>query len=239
MGVDLEPESHVNTNIDNAKFVGSSGNELCLKVFSSADAIGIGTAGAVEWSCPVDESVGHAWWSTLLDLVPQLFSRSVIPVLDHKSTQVFIIVGGGGPVDDQWAVQAVTILKSKVRMIPSGSVLGGGESVGHAFTRSNRTLGDTGNSIILRVVELAHAVEMSAGSVLSETVGDMYHKGVSPVCDQGWAWDGPVVGEDEAGESIWCNCDVFYGEPILADYSSDWSDIVPVEDKISSSFGNV
>ena len=210
VGVDLEPEGHVNANIDNADFVGSACNKLRLEVLSAADTVGVGAADAIVGRGSVDESVVHAWWPTVLDLVPQLFGGSVVPVLDHECSQVFVIISAGWPVDDQWAVQAVGVLKSIMRVVPSGSVLRGGESVSHGLAGSNWTLGDTRNSIILRVIQLTHAVEMGRGSVFSHVVGYMHHEGVSPVCDQSWAWDCPVVGKGEAGESVWCNGDVFY-----------------------------
>jgi hypothetical protein len=235
VGVYLEPEGHINADVDHTDFVGGACNELRLEVLSAADAVGIGTTDAIVRRSSIDESVVHAWWSTILNFVPQLFGGSVVPVLDHECSQVFVVVSAGWSVDNQWAVQAVSILKSKMRMVPSGSVLRGGEGVSHGLAGSNWALGDTRNSIILGVVQLTHAMEMGRGSVFSHVVSYMDHEGISPVCDQSWAWDCPVVGKDEAGKSVWSHGDIFYSEPVLANDSSDWSHIVPRDSKINRS----
>jgi len=73
----------------------------------------------------------------------------MVPILDHECAQVFVVVCGGWSVDDQWTIQTVCVLKGVVGMVPSRSILRSGESVRHGLARSNWTLGDARDAIIL------------------------------------------------------------------------------------------
>ena len=66
----------------------------------------------------------------------------MIPIIEKQYAQVFVVVAGGGPVDDDATEYTFPCLKRKVGVVPGGTVLSGSPSVGHRFTGGGWALRD-------------------------------------------------------------------------------------------------
>lgn len=126
-----------------------------LKALPAADAGGVSAVGTVKNICPVDETVLGSWRTAGLRDVPFRESRGVVPVSEHHGTEVLIVVGGGGPVNNDRAGDTLSVLKGEVRVIPGGTVLSGGPFVGKAIGGSNWACG------VLDIEPLYYCVDLS------------------------------------------------------------------------------
>lgn len=108
-----------------------------LKALSAADAGGVSAAGTVKNICPVDETVLGSWGTAGLRDVPFRESCGVVPVSERHGTEVHIVVGGGGPINNDGAGDTLSVLKGEVRVIPGGTVLSSGPFVGEAIGGGN------------------------------------------------------------------------------------------------------
>ena len=72
----------------------------------------------------------------------------------------------------QWTVGSIGILYRVVTMIPRTPVLHGSKGISETILRSDWTLSQAINAVILHCVPLPNPVPMNTGSIVLETVGD-------------------------------------------------------------------
>jgi hypothetical protein len=89
------------------------------------------------------------------------------------------------------AIEAVFTLGSYV-LVPACAVLRCLKLVLAYFTRRNRALRNSRNSVVLTRVQLAESMEMETGAVMLEVVLDIHDNSIAPICSKSWSWVGSV-----------------------------------------------
>lgn len=119
-------------------------------------------------------------------------SSLVRPVLHHDHLLVVVFIARlDGTVDDDRAKDTIVGLKSVMRVPPGATIGSGNPLVREAFTRSDRTLRNGWNAVILVGVILMDTVEMDSSAIATvrrQAVLDVDNDGVSPTGVNHWAW---------------------------------------------------
>lgn len=100
-------------------------------------------------------------------------------------------------------------------MIPARAVLRGLVSVGQSLSGTDRALRDTGHSIVLNAIELAHTVPVDSGTVRAHVIGYVDDQFIPPVGDNRRARHGPIERHTGAFVSVWVAGTFFRRQPYL------------------------
>lgn len=123
-------------------------------------------------------------------------------IVDHDSAHIDIVVGSSGAVDDHGTADTITILRKSVGMVPARSVLLGQERVCAGITRSESTLGNAWNTVLVIGLSLSDAVPVDGGGVVLQLVRDSDLDSVTPVAFNQRSWDLAVDSECKTLDTI-------------------------------------
>jgi IS4 transposase len=79
------------------------------------------------------------------------------------------------------AKETLTVLKSEVAVVPGTTVLSDLELVRLTGLGGDGALGDTGNTVVGKVVELTNAMPVNRGAVVDDVIGNVDSHCVTPV----------------------------------------------------------
>lgn len=113
----------------------------------------------------VDETIVQGWGTARLGSEVKSIDSLVTPVVQEDVAEILIVVGSGGTVDQDTTKDTLPGLKTKVRVVPGGTVLLGLPGVSDLRAGRSRALCDGRYTIILVGVVLPDTVEVNAGSV--------------------------------------------------------------------------
>ena len=113
----------------------------------------------------------------------------MIPVAQHDSTEIDVVVSIGGTVDDERADDSAGVLCAEVGMIPGGAVQICVELVCEGLSRCNRTLSDARNAILIRCTFLKKTVPVQSRAFLRtfDSIVNCDLHSVTPVGLNGWS----------------------------------------------------
>ena len=127
-----------------------------------------------------------------------LVGRLEVPVIDHKSAEINVIVGRGRPVDNQAPKYPHTILRRIMAVVPGSAVLCELEGISLGLARCQRAYGEVSgtdykntsvrrtfsnprNAIHPNGVQLSHAMPMNTCPVILHRVPDGHGQCITPV----------------------------------------------------------
>ena len=162
--VNEELESGLNGGVDQTKAVRLATLDSHLEALAGGGFGLLPDVHAVD-QASVEEGVAMGWSALdrLLGIV-HLVNGGVGPVLENNNL-LLIICGASRAMNNNGSKYTLIGLESKVRVPPRSSVVVSAEPVGHAVARSQRALGDAGNTVHLVGAVLSEAVEMDRSSV--------------------------------------------------------------------------
>lgn len=85
----------------------------------------------------------------------------VVPVVQHVRSQIDVVVGGGGTIEDHRSNDSVTVLRRKVSVVPRSSKLSRLEAVGLGVTRSKRAFRNSVHTVRANTVVLTNTVPVN------------------------------------------------------------------------------
>jgi hypothetical protein len=113
-------------------------------------------------------------------LKAELPSGLVIIVVNHIGSEILIVVGRCGSINNEGTKCTLSILRAEMRVIPGRPVLGCLESVGLCVSRTQWALCKTGNAILSTRLQLTHAMPMNASAIDAQVVLHSDLDGVTP-----------------------------------------------------------
>lgn len=84
---------------------------------------------AVKGIGSVDQTIVQAWSSLLSHNLPKGGYGLVRPIREEQRAEILVKISSCRSIDQEGTIEAIRILKTEVRMIPSPTILGGLELV--------------------------------------------------------------------------------------------------------------
>ena len=133
----------------------------------------------------------------MVDLLEQVLVVGVEPVRKHDGAEIDIPLASCRSVDDHGSRETVQVLTGVVTVPPGGSEEFSANAVGERGARSNRTLRDSGDTIVPRSSSLQETVPVDGSSVILKLVVDCDLDPITPVGFNHRSWE--LVVDDKHG----------------------------------------